>query len=215
MNQTSWSESERRALAATLRELGPGAPTLCEGWRSQDLLAHLELRERAPWRIALDAVRRPQPGREPRQSALAAQASEPAGFARLVDSFESAAGRRPIRLLKDRANLVEYVVHHEDLRRAGTEPAPPRELPVGMHAALLERLGTMARLALRRSPCGVVLVESVSRRRLVVKRASDSVAVVGSAVELALAVTGRVGHADIDLTGSPEQVAALRAVLAG
>ena len=52
----SWSEAERHALAATFREVGPGAPTLCEGWRSEDLLAHAVIRETRPWVIALDKV---------------------------------------------------------------------------------------------------------------------------------------------------------------
>lgn len=37
---------ERRALVATFREVGPQAPTLCEGWNTTDLAAHLVVRER-------------------------------------------------------------------------------------------------------------------------------------------------------------------------
>lgn len=66
-----WSEAERYALAATFREVGPGAPTLCAGWRSEDLLAHLVLRETRPWVIGLDRLSGAAPGREPRQSAMA------------------------------------------------------------------------------------------------------------------------------------------------
>src|SRR5229473_953479 len=44
----SYARDERTALCALLDETGPGAPTLCEGWRTADLAAHLVLRERRP-----------------------------------------------------------------------------------------------------------------------------------------------------------------------
>ncbi|MEE6280821.1 TIGR03085 family metal-binding protein [Georgenia sunbinii] len=214
MPPVPWSEAERHALAATFRQVGPDAPTLCEGWRSRDLLAHVELRERAPWRQGLDKLGKPRPGEEPRQSALAARAATPAGYAALVDTFEEAAGLRPVRLLKDRANLIEYVVHHEDLRRAADTPAPPRSLPAAMQEAIFEQLRGFATLALRRSPTGVVLVDTAGGRRLVARRGADSVAVAGTPLELALLVTGRSPHAQVELTGRPAEVAAFREFLA-
>jgi hypothetical protein len=42
------AQGERRALADLFLELGPDAPTLCEGWRTADLAAHLVVRERRP-----------------------------------------------------------------------------------------------------------------------------------------------------------------------
>ena len=44
----SYSREERLALCALLDETGPDAPTLCEGWTTGDLAAHLVLRERRP-----------------------------------------------------------------------------------------------------------------------------------------------------------------------
>src|SRR5262249_33102419 len=44
----SYARDERTALCALLGETGPGAPTLCEGWRTGDLAAHLVMRERRP-----------------------------------------------------------------------------------------------------------------------------------------------------------------------
>src|SRR5260370_5678483 len=44
----SYASDERAALCALLKETGPDAPTLCEGWRTSDLAAHLVLRERRP-----------------------------------------------------------------------------------------------------------------------------------------------------------------------
>lgn len=215
MPHIAWSQAERHALAATFREVGPDAPTLCEGWRSRDLLAHVELRERAPWVPVLDARSKPRPGEEPRQSALALEAATPGGYETLVASFEEGAGLRPLRWLGDRANLVEYVVHHEDLRRAGEGPVVPRRLPPAMAAAVLGQLRTMARLVTRRSPTGVVLVDTTSGRRAVVHRSADAVAINGAPVELALAVTGRLDKAQVELSGRPSSVAALREFLGG
>ena len=45
---SSHARSERRALADLLLEVGPDAPTLCEGWSTGDLAAHLVIRERRP-----------------------------------------------------------------------------------------------------------------------------------------------------------------------
>ena len=40
------AQRERAALVQTLRAVGPDAPTLCEGWTTRDLAAHLVVRER-------------------------------------------------------------------------------------------------------------------------------------------------------------------------
>src|SRR6202007_499940 len=42
----SAARRERSALVETLRRVGPDAPTLCEGWTTRDLAAHLVVRER-------------------------------------------------------------------------------------------------------------------------------------------------------------------------
>lgn len=42
------ARSERSALADLLEQVGPAQPTLCAGWDTEDLLAHLLVRERRP-----------------------------------------------------------------------------------------------------------------------------------------------------------------------
>lgn len=204
-----WSEAERHALAATFRAVGPGAPTLCEGWRSENLLTHLVVREARPWVQLLDGLSRPEPGHEPRQAEIADAASTPGGYRALVEELLATDGLRPTRRLGDAVNLVEFVVHHEDLRRAGDDPRPPRRLPDGMQDALWRRLRPMARVPVRKAPVGVVLVSSTGQRA-VVKRGADSVAIVGDPVDLALYLMGRTERADVELLGSPETVAAFR-----
>jgi uncharacterized protein (TIGR03083 family) len=44
----TFARDERVALCALLDDAGPSAPTLCEGWRTVDLAAHLVLREHRP-----------------------------------------------------------------------------------------------------------------------------------------------------------------------
>jgi hypothetical protein len=44
----TYSLDERLALAALLDQTGPDAPTLCAGWQTRDLAAHVMLRERRP-----------------------------------------------------------------------------------------------------------------------------------------------------------------------
>jgi uncharacterized protein (TIGR03083 family) len=42
----NWGRAERLALGTLLAETGPDAPTLCAGWTTGDLVAHLVIRER-------------------------------------------------------------------------------------------------------------------------------------------------------------------------
>jgi len=42
----SFASIERARLVEALRAAGPDAPTLCEGWTTRDLAAHLVARER-------------------------------------------------------------------------------------------------------------------------------------------------------------------------
>ncbi|HTY27629.1 MAG TPA: maleylpyruvate isomerase family mycothiol-dependent enzyme, partial [Mycobacterium sp.] len=44
----SVAQRERAALVATMRSVGPDALTLCEGWTTRDLAAHLVVREYRP-----------------------------------------------------------------------------------------------------------------------------------------------------------------------
>jgi len=42
------AQDERHALCDLLADVGPDQPTLCAGWQTADLAAHLVLRERRP-----------------------------------------------------------------------------------------------------------------------------------------------------------------------
>ena len=44
----SLTSNERAAICDSFEKFGPDAPTLCEGWNTRDLLAHMLVRERRP-----------------------------------------------------------------------------------------------------------------------------------------------------------------------
>ena len=48
MALTAPQQAERAALCDLFVQVGPAAPTLCEGWATYDLAAHLVIRERKP-----------------------------------------------------------------------------------------------------------------------------------------------------------------------
>lgn len=202
---TRWDLVERQHLVTTLREADQCAPTLCEGWQVRHLAAHLYLRRHRPWRSF-------QQGDGSVFAELAERASARAAYEELVERF--AAPPPPVSLmaltdgpLGPLTNTTEYVIHHEDVRR-GAGAVPPRSLPAEQNDALFDAVTQLARLALRTLDVGVVLVVPGGRRR-VVRRAAESVAVIGSPVELALAVSGRRRAADVELLGSATAIAAL------
>ena len=201
----TWMETERAALAETFRRADPDAPTLCEGWTVRHLLAHLVQREHHPLRQAADVLARPRPGHERFLGRLVEQARTPAGYAALLEIF--AAGMspwNPVAWPGDRAHHVEYVIHHEDVRR-GRGLVEPRVLPPDQVRAIWAELAPLARLGYLRSPVGVVHAVPGGPRR-VVRRAADAVVVAGDPVELALHASGRTDAADVDIVGRPETV---------
>lgn len=52
---TNFARAERLSVAALLREVGPDAPTLCEGWKTLDLAVHLVIRDRYPAALPANA----------------------------------------------------------------------------------------------------------------------------------------------------------------
>jgi uncharacterized protein (TIGR03085 family) len=200
------ARSEREGLAAALLAAGPDAPTLCEGWTALDLAAHVVVREHRP--DALPGLAGgPLHGWTERVRRRATARGLPALVVRLR------AGPPPwspfaLPGVDARANLLEYLVHHEDVRRGdGAGPRPPAAEHPGLRAAVWGALGAAGRLLTRRVPGGVVLRrddlpgDDPGGER-VLRAGADPVTLVGSPVELALHLYGR-GAARIAVEGSP------------
>lgn len=114
----TFSSSERSALAQTLLDKGPDAPTLCGDWTTRELAVHLWIRENKPLAqvksmlpVGGDAV-----GAET-EKALARPYEET-----VRKWAEGPQALSPWRILDPVANGVEHFVHHEDVLRGHLSP---------------------------------------------------------------------------------------------
>lgn len=200
---SSYAATERAALSDLFELLGPTAPTLCEGWATSDLAAHLVLRERRP-DAALGAIAKPFAEHTKKlQTELSAKPYE-----ELVATFRSgppswSPGRLPA--ADELLNAVEHVVHHEDVRRAQTGWTP-RGSDQGLDAFLWKQLSRAGRLLYRRASVGVTLRRADTGEEVPVHKGSPQVTVVGAPMELLLHSFGRTSHAQVRVEGDPEAV---------
>ncbi|MGD0702128.1 MAG: TIGR03085 family metal-binding protein [Trebonia sp.] len=205
----TYSLDERLALAALLAQAGPDAPTLCAGWQTRDLAAHVVLRERRP-DAGAGMIGGPLAGYTAR---VQRKYLDRYSYPQLIELFSGGPPRlSPFAIpgLDETVNTVEYFVHHEDVRRAArgwTE----RELPAGLCDALWKRLKG-SRLFLRSAPTGIVFARAdASVPPVIAKNAAPSVTVTGSPAELTLWSMGRAAAAHVQLDGPGEAVARLTA----
>lgn len=200
---------ERRELCDLFAELGPDAPTLCEGWTTLDLAAHLVVREHdlrgGPGIVLGDRV--------PALGKLTADAMDRArrrGYDTLVDTIR---GGPPLGIFRVPGlgpilNTTEYFVHHEDVRRANGL-APRTDRP-DLDDALWSALGRNARLMVRSVRAGVDLVWHGRDRVIHARRGVPLVRVIGTPQELVLELYGRRSAARIELDGDEQAKAAFR-----
>jgi uncharacterized protein (TIGR03085 family) len=210
----TYARDERRALCALLDETGPNAPTLCAGWRTADLAAHLVLREHRP-DAALGVLGGPLARYTRRvQQGIKAHTS----YRQLVQAIRTGPPRLSPMVIPgvdQRANFAEYFVHHEDVRRA-QEGWQPRELDHRLADAVWDQL-SMARLMLRKVPVGIEFARDDvqepaadrHRLRMTVRPRTPVVTVVGAPAELLMWTFGRTGAAQVRIEGAEADVAAL------
>jgi uncharacterized protein (TIGR03085 family) len=208
----SYARDERVALCALLDDLGPDKPTLCEGWQTVNLAAHLVLRERRP-DAGAGIIGGPMARYTRKVQAHIATRPYP-DLVSLVRSGPPRLSLMGIPGADERVNAVEFFVHHEDVRRAQPD-WQPRELDQAFSETLWRRLG-MARLLLRKAPVGVELVRSDApadggRVRITAKAKTPVVTVTGPAAELTLWCMGRTSAALVRLDGNDPDMAALKA----
>ena len=206
----SFAREERAALCALLDETGPRAPTLCEGWQTLDLAAHLVLRERRP-DAAAGLMGGPLAGHNERVRRMLVARTP---YRQLVDEIRSgppALSVFRIPSMDERLNTVEFFVHHEDVRR-GADGWEPRDIGAGLTELLWQRLRG-ARYIFRKAPVGIELVRDDlpadpghQRVRITAKARTPMVTVTGTPAELTLWAMGRTTAARVRLDGSEPDV---------
>ncbi|MBI3225908.1 MAG: TIGR03085 family protein [Mycolicibacterium cosmeticum] len=205
----SVARRERAALVATMRETGPDAPTLCDGWTTRNLAAHLVVRERR-----LDAA----PGiLVPALAGYTAKVQEQVtasnDWAELIDKVASGPPiYSPFIVLDPLVNVAEMFIHHEDVRRAGST-WEPRVLDEQTTTALARQVSQFARMTLSKSPARVSLA-TPDGKVLATAGHGAEVTVTGDPGELLLFAAGRE-PTQVTLRGDDDAVAALRAASRG
>ncbi len=179
-------ERERRELCDLFEELGPDAPTLCEGWTTLDLAAHLVLREH--FKRWTDERR---------------EAEKAKGLGGIVKRLRAGAPAVPWRVPKLRTlmNGTEYFIHHEDVRRAnGLGPRTDRPDLEPLAWKMTSLAGR--RLARQIRPHGLELRRPAGDSRRY--GSSDTAVLRGEGTELLLFLSGRRSAAEVVLEGSDQ-----------
>jgi uncharacterized protein (TIGR03085 family) len=199
------SRTERAALCNSALEAGEDAPTLCEGWTVKDLVIHLLVRERDP----LGAPGILIPKLEGLTDRAARRLSDQ-DFSSLVERVRKGPPRwSPMSLPPlDRAvNTLEYFVHHEDIRRAGTD-WEPRELTEREQRAIWKSISVGGKGLVRSAgvPVEIRWAGDEHDRSAVLSRGEDPAVVSGQPSEIALFLFGRKEHGPLEFTGAPDHV---------
>ncbi|MGX1884337.1 TIGR03085 family metal-binding protein [Streptomyces sp. NPDC055287] len=200
------AKRERLLLADLLEAAGPDAPTLCDGWTTRELAAHVVVRERradAAGGIVLAALKSRL---ERVQAEFAAKPYEE--LIQLIRTGPPRMSPYALKQLDEAANTVEFYVHAEDVRRAQPDWTP-RELDAVFANALWSRIEKAARLLGRKAPVGVVL-RRPDGQTAVAHRGTPVVTVTGEPGELVLFAFGRQDSARVELEGDKEAIERLR-----
>ena len=195
---------ERAALADLLEELGPDAPTRCEGWTTAHLAAHLVTRDRRPDTAPGFALETTPVGGPFAAWSHRVEDRLRAGtrYADLVARVRSGPPRwlpaswPPVAAVVDTA---EYAIHHEDVRR-GRPGWSPRELSRGDQDRLWGNVVFFGRVAAGGVPGALVLrrtdAPGVERRY---GSGPPETVVEGEPLELLLWASGRQDVARVEV----------------
>jgi uncharacterized protein (TIGR03085 family) len=205
MAPSSLAQQERETICDIFVERGPDAPTLCEGWSTADLAAHLVVRERRPdsgpglvWpplATYTDKVRRAVRDRTPWETLVETVRRGPPLLLRLFDG--------PM-------NTVEFFIHVEDVRRAqdGWEPRPISE---ELADALWARVGPGG---MAKSVPATIVVTSPGRADKE-RGTGPRLTLSGDPGELTMFGAGRQEAARVEISGDAALAAQLRGASLG
>lgn len=202
---STFAKRERLLLADLLETAGPDAPTLCEGWRTRDLAAHVVVRERRPDAAGGTLIKQLAPRLDRVMEEYAAKPYEE--LIQLVRTGPPRFSPFSLKQVDEAANTVEFYVHAEDVRRAQPDWSP-RGLDPVFQDTLWSRLERTARLMGRGVPTGLVL-RRPDGQTAVARRGTPVVTATGEPSELLLFAFGRQSAAEVELDGDKDAIAAL------
>ncbi|MFJ5614473.1 TIGR03085 family metal-binding protein [Streptomyces sp. NPDC093221] len=205
------AQRERLLLADLLEQSGPDGPTLCEGWSTRDLAAHVVVRERRGDAAAGLVIPQLKDRAERVRKEYARKPYEE--LIQLIRTGPPRMSPFTIKQVDEASNTVEFYVHAEDVRRAAPDWTPRAIDPV-FADTLWARLERAARLAGRRSPVGLVL-RRPNGQTAVARKGSPVVTVTGEPSELTIFVFGRQDAAQVEVDGDKDAVARLYAAKLG
>ena len=205
MTPPSLAQQERKTLCDLFVERGSAAPTLCEGWFTADLAAHLVVRERRPdsgpglvWPPLAgytDKVRQAVRDRTP--------------WEKLVETVRRGP-RLLLRPFDGPMNTVEFFIHVEDVRRA-RDGWEPRQISPELADALWARVGPGGMA--KKVPATIVIT---SPGRADKERGTGPrLTLAGDPGELIMFGAGRQGAARVEISGDEALAAQLRAASLG
>jgi uncharacterized protein (TIGR03085 family) len=192
---------ERAALCDTFAKYGPEAPTLCEGWLTDDLAAHLVARETRP-DAALGVV---LPGPFARHLQNVMEALKRRGYEALVDKLRTGPPWLHRQGPLAAANVGENWIHHEDVRRANGEGLRPPDSEID--AILWNGLRVSAFVNGRKLKGASLVLRTPDGHERVISKHGPQVVVTGAPGELALFMAGRKERAEVTHEGDPAAVA--------
>ncbi|MFG2422125.1 TIGR03085 family metal-binding protein [Streptomyces sp. NPDC048448] len=199
------AKRERLLLADLLETAGPNAPTLCVGWNTRDLAAHVVVRERRADAAGGLLIKQLAPRLERVQAEFAEKPYEE--LIQLIRTGPPRLSPFSLKQIDEASNTVEFYVHTEDVRRARPDWTP-RELDPVFQDALWSRLERTARLAGRGAPTGLVL-RRPDGQTAVAHKGTPVVTVTGEPSELLMFAFGRQKAADVELAGDEDAIAKL------
>ncbi len=202
----SLAQQERQTICDLFVERGPEAPTLCEGWRTVDLAAHLVVRERRP-DSGPGLVWPPLAGYTEK---VRQRVRDRMQWGQLVETVR----RGPpwvLRPFDGPMNTVEFFIHVEDVRRAGGESWEPRPISSEFADALWARVGPGGMA--KKVPATVVLTSP--RREEKVAGSGPRLTVAGDPGELVMFGAGRQGATRVEIDGDEALATQLRTASLG
>ena len=204
---TSVAATERTELCDLFRAVGPDAPTLCSGWTTRDLAAHLVVREHRPDAaagIVIPALA--EHGEKVRRAVAAQPWAELVARVRRGPPMWNPSRFEPV---EEFVNTLEFFVHHEDVLRAQPDWTA-RPLDPEVENAIAAAVGRGGRLLTRRAGVGITL-EPAGRSPIRLRSGTPAVTIRGPLADCVLYVHGRKSVARVELDGAPDAVAKVEA----